>query len=292
MCFDCDEINESKRTFLKGATAAIVGAALNSQTFGQQTTPAIPKALDDPNVIHQPVTFKNGADTIKGYLARPKKEGRYGAVVIPHGNPGIPEDIRNTAAQAAQFGCVGLAIDWNSRVEGDTGKTDKPPEFYVTNAFIEQNMRDNQAGIDYLKNQPFVKRKKIGIVGFCGGGYLALRLSTISKDVKTVAAFYAPPAFYPPRVSTTDPRPNLLDFVDKIKVPIQCHFGMQDRIIPVEDITKFEQVLRAQKVKAEFYTYAGAGHAFYDYTRLHLYNPAAAKLAFERMRAFLRKQIG
>ena len=79
MCFECDEIDEGKRTFLKGATAAIVGAALAPQTFGQ-TTASTPKALDDPNVMHQPVTFKNGADSIKGYLARPKKEGRYRAL--------------------------------------------------------------------------------------------------------------------------------------------------------------------------------------------------------------------
>jgi hypothetical protein len=39
MCFDCDEIDENKRAFLKGATAAIVGAAFNAQAFGQQATP-------------------------------------------------------------------------------------------------------------------------------------------------------------------------------------------------------------------------------------------------------------
>ncbi len=45
-------------------------------------------------------------------------------------------------------------------------------------------------------------------------------------------------------------------------MPIQCHFGTADKIIPFEDVKKFEQALRAQKVKAEFYTYEGAGHAF------------------------------
>jgi dienelactone hydrolase len=84
-------------------------------------------------------------------------------------------------------------------------------------------------------------------------------LATISKDIKAVVAFYAPPVFLPPRVSATDPRPNLVDVVGKIKVPIQCHFGKQDKIIPNEDVTKFEQELRAQKVKADFYTYEGAG---------------------------------
>lgn len=289
MCFDCDEIDENKRTFLKGATAAIVGLAFNAQAFGQQ---ASPKALDNPNVIHQPVTFKNGADTIKGYLARPKKEGRFRAVVVAHGNPGIPEDIRNAAAQMAELDYIGLAIDWNSRAAGDTSKLDKPLEFYINNAFNEQNMRDTQAGIDYLKTQSFVKSKKVGLLGFCGGGYLALRLSTISKDIQTAVAFYAPPFNDAARTSPTDPRPNLIDFVDKVKAPIQCHFGTQDRVISLEDVKKIEQKLKTEKLKAEVYIYEGAGHAFYDYTRPHLHNPAAAKLAYERMRAFLKKQLG
>ncbi len=83
MCIECDEIDEGKRSFLKGATAAFLGVALNAPGFGQQATSAVtPRALDNPNIIHQPVTFKNGADTIKGYLARPKKEGRYRAVIV------------------------------------------------------------------------------------------------------------------------------------------------------------------------------------------------------------------
>jgi hypothetical protein len=39
------------------------------------------------------------ADTIKGYFARPKKEGRYRGVIVSHGNPRICKDIGNAAAQ-------------------------------------------------------------------------------------------------------------------------------------------------------------------------------------------------
>ena len=76
MCFECEEIDKGKRKFLTGATAAFLGAALTPELFSQTNT-SIPPALNDPNVIHEPVTFKNGADPIKGYLAHPKKEGRY-----------------------------------------------------------------------------------------------------------------------------------------------------------------------------------------------------------------------
>ena len=60
----------------------------------------------------------------------------------------------------------------------------------------------------------------------------------------------------------------------------------------ITQVTKFEEVLRGQKAKAEVYIYEGSGHAFYDYTRPHLHNPSAAKLAYERMKVFLKKQLG
>jgi carboxymethylenebutenolidase len=69
-------------------------------------------------------------------------------------------------------------------------------------------------------------------------------------------------------------------------------FRNSGQIIPFEDVKKFDHALEAQKVEAEFYVYEGAGHAFYDYTRPNLHNPVAAKLAYERMRKFLKKQLG
>ena len=291
MCFECEDIDTSKRKFLAGATAAIVGAALTSQTFGQQQTVSEPKALDDPNIVHQSITFQNGADTIKGYLARPKKAGKHRAVVVSHGNPGISEDIRNAAAQMAQAGYIGLALDWNSRATGDTSKLDKPLEYYLANTFAKTMLQDTQAAIDYLKTQTFVRQKRVGLLGFCGGGWISLILAITSKDVKAVVAFYPPPIFRAPRIVPFDPRPNLIDVADKIEVPIQCHFGTQDRVIPNEDIKNFEKVLRDKKVKAEYFIYEGAGHAFYDYTRPQLYNRVATKLAHGRMLAFFKRQL-
>ena len=290
MCFECEEIDKDKRDFLKGATVAAVGAALTSRIFGQQTS--APKALNNPDIIHEPITFKNGAETIKGYLARPKKTGRYRAVVVAHGNPGIPEDIRNAAAQMAELGYVGLAVDWNSRAAGDTSRPDKPLEFYINDKFNRQNMQDTQAAIDYLKTRSFVKGKQVALLGFCGGGYLALRLATDSKDIQCVVAFYAPPVNDAARTSPTDPRPNMIDFVSRVKIPVQYHFGTEDRVILLADIKNFEQKLKAEKAKAKIYLYENSGHAFYDYTRPNLHNPAAAKLAYERVRKFLKNRLG
>ena len=115
-------------------------------------------------------------------------------------------------------------------------------------------------------------------------------LSTKSKDVKAVVAFYAPPVFSEQYQLANDRKPNLMDLVTQIKVPIQGHYGMSDPIIPVEDVRRFELALRQQNTPAEFFFYEGAAHAFCDYTRRN-YNEAAATLAKRRMLEFLKRTL-
>ncbi len=82
------------------------------------------------------VSFKSGPDIIQGYLARPRKAGRFPAVVVLHGNLHLPEDHRYTAAQLAEVGLVGLAIKRFSRTPELTGRNliDRIEKTVVTSA--------------------------------------------------------------------------------------------------------------------------------------------------------------
>lgn len=290
MCLnDCNN-NEDKhinrRDFLGGVSAVIGGAVLSS-AINAQNLPN--KALDDPKVIQGDVTFKNGVDTIKGYLARPKKEGKYPAVIVLHGPPGIPEQMKNTAAQMAQAGYIGLSVTSTSREPDPSVLTQ---EFVCSYRFIKRYIDDAKAGIDYLKTQTFLKPNEVGLIGFCGGGITALIFAAISPaDLKAVVALYAAPITYPPCFSPTDPRPDVMTLVDKIKVPVQYHYGTGDDVIPLEDVRKFEQELLKHKVKDKLYIYEGAEHAFCDYTRPALYNAKAAKRSHKRAIKFFKKHL-
>ena len=185
MCIDCDEEAVTRRSFLTGATTAIAGVAFASNAAGQQSAQ---KALNDPNIILEEVGFKSGTNTIKGFLARPKKVGRYRMVLIAHGNPGVPEDIKFTAAELAKAGYVSLVYDWGSREPqpADQRERDKWVARITSYTFVKLQMQDLQASINYLKEQPFTKRERVGVVGFCGGGRLAYLFSTQSRDAKAV----------------------------------------------------------------------------------------------------------
>src|SRR5688572_16190967 len=194
MCLTDDCNNEGtqsngieRRTFLTGATAAVVGVTLASEGFAQPQQQPPTNALNDPNVIQSMVSFKSGPDVIEGYLARPRKAGRYRAVLVLHGNLHLPEDHRYTAAQLAQGGFVSVAVRRFSRTPdltmAELNRSDREDRRYLGNTFTQVELRDAQAAINYLKSLSYVKPKGVGMVGFCGGGYQSVLLSTQSKDI-------------------------------------------------------------------------------------------------------------
>src|SRR5262249_45915770 len=131
------------------------------------------RALDDPAIQHEMVSFRSGEDTVRGYLARPKAQGRYRAVLVLHGDVGVPEGHRNTAAQLAQSGFVALAYErfgrWPDLTLQDVIRSDQTDKRFLSGSFNEQELQDAQAAIAYLESQPFVEPGSVGVVGFCGG---------------------------------------------------------------------------------------------------------------------------
>jgi carboxymethylenebutenolidase len=287
-----------RRSFLTGVAAASAGltiagpAAAGQGAAGPKSAEA--RALDDPAVRHGLVSFKSGADTVKGFLARPKAADTYPALLIMHGDPGLPDWVRNTAARLAQAGYVGLVIDLNSRVVPDSTKLDKPLEFYISNTFDRQVTQDSLAAIGYLKAQPFTRPTGVGWVGFCGGGRKGLVLAAQCKDVRAVVSFYGAVRFT--RKNAKDPMPDVMDVVKDVKAPVQGHYGSLDKVAPVADAKEFERTLKAQGTPVEMYYYEGAGHGFYgntwkEQTPEFGYHAEAAEAAHGRMTEFLKHKF-
>jgi hypothetical protein len=50
------------------------------------------------------------------------------------------------------------------------------------------NTEDFSAAVDFLGTQPFVDRERIGIIGICGWGGMALNVAAVDKRIKAVVA--------------------------------------------------------------------------------------------------------
>lgn len=275
----------TRRDFLCGATAIMAGVSIfNSDVPSQGTNAPVIKALDDPTIRHGKVTFRSGTDTIDGYLSRPKARGRYPLVLVVAGNKISEEYIPNTTAILAQGGFVGLAPNIFS-LQTDSMSAEEKQKIFRTEITDEHVFRDLQAGIDYVKKQSFVKRRRVGVTGFCFGGRIALMFAARSREVGAVVPFYGTLRLPPEANRPIGP----FDVVDRISAPVQGHYALKDAGIEQADVKKFFEMLQKQGTKTELYNYE-AEHGFFAYTR-PVYNADAAKVAQSRMLRFFEKHL-
>src|SRR5690606_40869732 len=103
---------------------------------------------------------------------------------------------------------------------------------------------------------------KVGVVGFCWGGTVALLGNT--RLGLPASSYYG--------------ARNLPYLDEPLRAPVQFHFGATDASIPPEMV----EAHRTKQPAAEVFVYPGAGHAFdRDVDPTH-YHADAARLAHER----------
>lgn len=275
-----------RRTLLKGAaagvvTAGVAGAETNSARDAEAQEK---KALQDPKIHTEAVTFKNGDATINGFLARPKAGGKYGTVLIAPDIFGLSPYAKETAAQIAQAGLACLAVDQYSRATEPV-----PGDFAMLRAFVgkwapdAQNVSDHKAALAWLKQQNFTSGK-YGVTGFCMGGRITLLSAAANPEILAASPYYGPVKAAGP----TNIAP--MDVAEQIKAAVQGHYGADDMNPKPEDVEAFYAKLEKTNPKGEFFIYPGAGHAFHSYGRPS-YREDAAKTAWGRTLAFFQKHL-
>jgi carboxymethylenebutenolidase len=255
---------------------AIAVAASRHDANAQEPGNSPPtRVLDDPAITHGRVQFiHNGAPTIDGYLARPKAEGSYPAVVVVAGNKISEEYIPNTCAALALAGFVGLAPNVFHPLP-DTATNDEYSAYLAKHTELDR-LDDIQMGASYLRAQTFVRSGGMGVVGFCRGGREALLFAARSHEIDVAVAFHPGPLQKPE--------------ISRLTVPVQIHHGTDDHSVEAENSRRLEQNLRAQKTPVELFLYEGANHGFLAYTR-PFYRPDYAMLAWKRASEFLRRRL-
>jgi len=167
--------------------ATPTAAATPAGTGGVTVSP------DDPALEAGPVQFPGQGATILAYLARPKGNGPFPAVLVCHENRGLVEHIKDVTRRLAKAGYVGLAVDLLSR-QGGTDKISDASQVpgLLANSPQQQLVQDFKDGLTYLQSQPFVSKDRIGMVGFCFGGGVTWRCATQIPELKAAVPFYGP----------------------------------------------------------------------------------------------------
>lgn len=217
---------------------------------------------------------------LSAYRADPDGTPTAGLVVLQE-IFGVNDHIRAVCDGFARDGYVAVAPALFDRFDtgidlGYTAADMARGRAYKDRADTGQAMADIQAAVDGLA--PRVG--KIGVVGYCWGGFLAW-LAAAELSVTCAVSYYGGGI-----TAVLDRKP---------KIPLLMHFGATDQAIPISDVDKIRGSLETAPLRSrggwEIHIYPGADHGFNcDHRATH--HAAAAAQARDRTLAFFANQLG
>jgi carboxymethylenebutenolidase len=192
------------------------------------------------------VSYKSGDETVHAIVYSPEVKGKTPGIIVIHEWWGLNDWVKEEASKLADQGYVTLAIDL---YRGKLATTPEEAHEIMRGVPEDRAKRDLHAAFEFLESQSNVNKDRIGAIGWCmGGGYsldVALQEPTLKADVINYGHLATDPAS-----------------IEKIHAAVLGLFGGQDRGIPVDDVRKFEQLMKDKGKTIDVVIYSDAGHAF------------------------------
>lgn len=230
---------------------------------------------NDPRLDSDYITYNSpkGGGEIKGLLSKPKDaDGKLGGIVVVHENRGLNPYIEDTARSAALEGFITLAPDALSPLGGYPGNDDEGREMQQKRDRYEM-LEDFIAAFDYLKSHKDCNGK-IGVVGFCFGGWISNMMAVRVPDLTAAVPFYGG-------------QPT--EGIDKINAPLMLQYaGLDERVN--EGWPGYEEALKKYNKEYVAYIYPNVNHGFHN-TTTPRYNKEAAELAWGRTLDFFKEKL-
>jgi carboxymethylenebutenolidase len=218
------------------------------------------------------VKFPSNGSTTDAYLSTPAAGKGPGVIVIQEWW-GLVGHIKNVADRFAAEGFAAVAPDLFH------GKTaDEPDEagklFMALN--VAQAEKDLRGAIDALNQHS--STQKIGVVGFCMGGQLALFAATLNPSVGACVNFYGV-------------HPHVKPDYAKLVGPVLGLFAEKDQFVTPQVARDVDAAIKKAGKSSEIHIYPNVDHAFFNDEREGIYDKAAADDAWRRTLAFFRQHL-
>lgn len=224
------------------------------------------------------VEFQANGRTASGYLAIPRAGRGFqrgpGVIVIQEWW-GLVDHIKNVCDRFADQGFVALAPDV---YHGQTTKSPDEAGKLMMALRIDEAEQDISGAIQYLLDHDAVTGDKVGIVGFCMGGALALYAATKNPNVAACVVFYGI-------------HPNVKPDLPNLNAPVLGIYAEKDGFVTPDVVRQLEQQLKSLGKQVETHIYPQTDHAFFNDTRPEVYNAEASADAWQRTIDFFRQHL-
>ena len=220
------------------------------------------------------VEFPTNGKKARGYLAVPAS-GKKPAVIVIQEWWGLVDHIMRVADRFAEAGYLALAPDLYHGVSAQS--PDEAGKLMMA-LNIGETEKDLRGAVDFLSSHAAARGDKLGVVGFCMGGQLALFAAGKNPKIGACVDFYG----IHPQVKP--------DFA-RIQGSVLGLFAEKDAYVTPAAAAELESTLKAHRVKAEIHVYPGVDHGFFNDQR-PVYNLAAATDAWSRVLKFFGQHLG
>ena len=197
------------------------------------------------------VAYQADGLSMQGQLFYEKRDGARGGVLVFPEAFGLSEHAIGRAERLASMGYVALACD----LHGDARYVDDLQEALglLQPLFSDPSKtRARAAGaLQALTARAEVNGGRVGAIGFCFGGTMALELARSGADIKAVVGFHSGLATAAPK---TDAK--------AIKARILVCIGADDPMIPADQRAGFETEMRDAGVDWQMHLYGNTVHSF------------------------------
>jgi len=233
----------------------------------------------DELIVSLHAGYETGGEYVNAYVARPADGGPRPGVVLLSGMHGLSWTQREITRIYARAGFVALSPDFMDGMLPH-GRTEA---LHAKNSLdVPRAVAQIAAGAGFLRSLPWVgPQGKVGVMGFCLGGGLAL-LAVARTDAFQASVIFHQSLFPDNREMKT------------IKHRLQCHYGTHDHSTPKDEVDSFTKALDQYGVQYEVHWYEGMGHSFAQITPDASVPPdqrAAADLSYARSFEFFLKEL-
>lgn len=265
-------LDQAKKFAVGGVTAAALLGMLNPQyALATQVEP------DDDRIKTERLNYQSpqGHGDMQGLLARPvAAKGKLPAVLVVHENRGLNPYIEDVVRRLAVAGYLAFGPDALYPLGGYPGNDDegRTMQRQLDRAKITE---DFVAAAELLHTHA-ESSGKVGVVGFCFGGWMSNTLAWRLPEVISAAVPY-----YGGQPSAEE--------AALVKAPLLLQFGELDTRVNA-GWPAYEEVLKANGVDYTAHFYAGANHGFHNDTTPR-YDETSAELSWERTLAFFDQHL-
>ncbi len=269
-----------RREFMDRAAKFAVGGLTVASLMGMlnpQYALAVQVPPDDERIHTERLDYESpdGHGKMQGLLARPAEPaGKLPAVLVVHENRGLNPYIEDVVRRLAVAGFLAFGPDALYPLGGYPGNDDQGRE--MQRQLDRQKIVEDFVAAARLLDTHELGNGKVGVVGFCFGGWMANTLAWRLPDVIDAAVPY-----YGGQPSAEE--------TAQIKAPLLIHYGELDQRVNA-GWPDYEAALKANNVDYTMHMYPRVNHGFHNDTTPR-YDETAAELSWSRTLAFFNEHL-